>query len=224
MDALSPGDVSGTRRRRLFRMSRREAGFGTRDFPVRRGQRVSIGCLAALALCRLASFWPCMRACTCSRGRRGTVHLVVHTGLPRGASLLWWAGSVPNGAFSRLARGHLYPDGVAIESCSIRTAGRVGEVQNVRRDLGPPERRRGGEDRQVGPQIRPFVLVRGPHVEMLRGAKDSLAHLGIGAARLSLRLEHGSTVRQTGEGPQWTDARPLWTPPSIRGTVVRCLN
>ncbi len=32
--------------------------------------------------------------------RAGTVHLVVHSGLTAGGGLLWWAGSVPNGAFS----------------------------------------------------------------------------------------------------------------------------
>lgn len=79
-------------------------------------------------------------------------------------------------------------------------------------------------DAQVRPQICLFALVGALPSEVLRDAKDSLAPLGIGAGGLSVRLEHGSTVRQTADEPQWTDARPLWTPPSIRGTVVRCLN
>lgn len=156
--------------------------------------------------------------------RTPTVHLDVHTGLTGHAGPLWWAGSVPNGANSRQAREHLYPDGVAIEFRWSRASDPAVEVQNVRRDPRTPGRRRWGVDVEVGLRIRAFVLVRAPFAEVVRGAKDSLAPMGIGAAWLSVRLEHGSTVRQSAEGPLWTDARPLWTPPGIRGTVVRCLN
>ena len=151
-----------------------------------------VGCLAAVVFCRLASFWGCTRACTCSWGVRVDCPpwrplWTVRCGVPE---------SVSNGAFTPDPREHLYPDGVAVDSWWTRPPGTAGEVQNVRRDARPRRARDGGVDALVGPQIRLFVLVRASRSEVLCDAKDSLAPLGIGAARHSVRLEHGSTARK----------------------------
>ncbi len=172
--------------------------------------------------------------CTCSwaceRPLR-TVHRAVHTGLSVALGPLWLLRTVANGAFSSVPLPSL-PGWSSAIFCRHLTRSR---------GCGSPKCAKGSRRPHpdvptvMAPEVSLadgydslFSLVRGlaetSRRQVFRGANDSLAPMGIGVNRLTVRLEHRSTDRQMADQPQWTDARPLWTPRSIRGTVVRCLN
>lgn len=186
-------------------------------------------CSAAWVL-RSSARGTCTCSWACERSLR-TVHRAVHTGLSVALGPLWLLRTVANGAFSSVPVASL-PGWSSAIFCRHLTRPR---------GCGSPKCAKGSRrpcpgcfkcyatSCVSGGWCAPsFSLVRGlaetsPR-QVFRGAKDSLGPMGIRVNGLTVRLEHRSTDRQMADQPQWTDARPLWTPRSIRGTVVRCLN
>ena len=207
--------------------SRYRGEFGTCDFPSGLDCR-HYRLFGGAGVLPLGFFW----SVHASPARAASVHTWVHTGLARLGT---------SGVVGGICRERSIPIRAARTSLPGWSSAHFRAVRGPSKALRRPKCAKGSEggglavrrlcgveDRWTSACVALFPLVRGLPVgrkdKLLRCAKDSLAPLRIGARRLTLRLEHGSTARQMPYQPQWTDARPLWTPSSFRGTVVRCLN